>query len=290
MNILEYENYQEKKNHTTLDFPYNTYLCSIPLDFELVPPHWHDEMEIIYIKKGRGIVNVDFKEYHVSALTLVFILPGQLHSIEQYEDETMEYENIIFDYSMLVSKKKDSVYEDFLKPLTHGKITVPTVFSQVYPYFTDLVSPIDACDEICKTKPQGYQLFIKSMLFQFFFILDNRCRNLTTPKNNRKAIDKMKIILKYVENNYANKITISEIADVIGFSESHFMRYFKETMGTSFIEYLKDYRLTMAARLLQSSEDSILNISAEVGFDNLSYFNRSFKARYGITPRQYRKN
>ena len=247
-------------------------------------------MEIIYIKKGRGIVNVDFKEYHVSALTLVFILPGQLHSIEQYEDETMEYENIIFDYSMLLSKKKDSVYEDFLKPLTHGKITVPTVFSQVYPYFTDLVSPIDACDEICKTKPQGYQLFIKSMLFQFFFILDNRCRNLTTPKNNRKAIDKMKIILKYVENNYANKITISEIADVIGFSESHFMRYFKETMGTSFIEYLKDYRLTMAARLLQSSEDSILNISAEVGFDNLSYFNRSFKARYGITPRQYRKN
>ena len=290
MNILEYENYQEKKNHTTLDFPYNTYLCSIPLDFELVPPHWHDELEIIYIKKGRGIVNVDFKEYHVSALTLVFILPGQLHSIEQYEDETMEYENIIFDYSMLLSKKKDSVYEDFLKPLTHGKITVPTVFSQVYPYFTDLVSPIDACDEICKTKPQGYQLFIKSMLFQFFFILDNRCRNLTTPKNNRKAIDKMKIILKYVENNYANKITISEIADVIGFSESHFMRYFKETMGTSFIEYLKDYRLTMAARLLQSSEDSILNISAEVGFDNLSYFNRSFKARYGITPRQYRKN
>lgn len=290
MNILEYENYQEKKDHTTLDFPYNTYLCSIPLDFELVPPHWHDEMEIIYIKKGRGIVNVDFKEYHVSALTLVFILPGQLHSIEQYEDETMEYENIIFDYSMLLSKKKDSVYEDFLKPLTHGKITVPTVFSQVYPYFTDLVSPIDACDEICKTKPQGYQLYIKSMLFQFFFILDNRCRNLTTPKNNRKTIDKMKIILKYVENNYANKITISEIADVIGFSESHFMRYFKETMGTSFIEYLKDYRLTMAARLLQSSEDSILNISAEVGFDNLSYFNRSFKARYGMTPRQYRKN
>ena len=290
MNILEYENYQEKKNHTTLDFPYNTYLCSIPLDFELVPPHWHDEMEIIYIKKGRGIINVDFKEYHVSALTLVFILPGQLHSIEQYEDETMEYENIIFDYSMLLSKKKDSVYEDFLKPLTHGKITVPTVFSQVYPYFTDLVSPIDACDEICKTKPQGYQLFIKSMLFQFFFILDNRCRNLTTPNNNIKAIDKMKIILKYVENNYANKITISEIADVIGFSESHFMRYFKETMGTSFIEYLKDYRLTMAARLLQSSEDSILNISAEVGFDNLSYFNRSFKARYGMTPRQYRKN
>ncbi len=290
MNILEYENYQEKKEHTTLEFPYNTYLCSIPLDFELVPPHWHDEIEIIYIKKGQGIVTVDFKEYHVSALTLVFILPGQLHSIAQYKDESMEYENIIFDHTMLVPKKSDSVNEDFLKPLTQGKITVPTVFSQVYPYFNDIVAPIDACDEICKTKPQGYQLYIKSMLYQFFFILDNRCRNLVTPKKDRKTIDKMKIVIKYVENNYANKITIAEIADVIGFSESHFMRYFKETMGTSFIEYLKDYRLTMAARLLQSSDDAILDISVEVGFDNLSYFNRSFKARYGMTPRQYRKN
>ena len=290
MNILEYENYQEKKEHTTLEFPYNTYLCSIPLDFELVPPHWHDEIEIIYIKKGQGIVTVDFKEYHVSALTLVFILPGQLHSIAQYNDESMEYENIIFDHTMLVPKKSDSVNEDFLKPLTQGKITVPTVFSQVYPYFNDIVAPIDACDEICKTKPQGYQLYIKSMLYQFFFILDNRCRNLVTPKKDRKTIDKMKIVIKYVENNYANKITIAEIAGVIGFSESHFMRYFKETMGTSFIEYLKDYRLTMAARLLQSSDDAILDISVEVGFDNLSYFNRSFKARYGMTPRQYRKN
>ena len=285
MNILEYENYQEKKEHTTLEFPYNTYLCSIPLDFELVPPHWHDEIEIIYIKKGQGIVTVDFKEYHVSALTLVFILPGQLHSIAQYKDESMEYENIIFDHTMLVPKKSDSVNEDFLKPLTQGKITVPTVFSQVYPYFNDIVAPIDACDEICKTKPQGYQLYIKSMLYQFFFILDNRCRNLVTPKKDRKTIDKMKIVIKYVENNYANKITIAEIADVIGFSESHFMRYFKETMGT----YGTGHSECIVTCDYAASQAFLAGVD-EVGFDNLSYFNRSFKARYGMTPRQYRKN
>ena len=86
------------------------------------------------------------------------------------------------------------------------------------------------------------------------------------------------------------KITIEEIAKVAEFSESHFMRYFKETMGTSFFVYLKDYRLTMASRLLISSESSILDIAAEVGFDNLSYFNRSFKQKYGMTPSQFRKN
>ena len=99
----------------------------------------------------------------------------------------------------------------------------------------------------------------------------------------------MKLILKYIENNYMNKITIEEIAKEVGLSQSHFMKYFKNTMGTSFIDYLNDYRLTMASRLLLSSDSSILVISEEVGYDNLSYFNRAFKKRYGMTPSAYRK-
>ena len=290
MNIIEYENYHENKTHGEMIFPYNTYLCSIPLDFASVPPHWHDEMELIYIKKGKGIVHVDFRTYPVSGPTIVLILPGQLHSIEQFEQASMEYENIIFHPGMLIPKSIDSCSSEFIQPLLRGQITVPTVFTPVYPYYEDVVAPIDACDEISKTKPQGYELYIKSMLFQFFFILNNRCRNLTQPPKNRKTLDKMKVIIKYVENHYAEKITIREIADVVGFSESHFMRYFKEIMDTSFIEYLKDYRLAMSARLLQASEASILEVSQEVGFENLSYFNREFKKRYGVTPSQYRRD
>ncbi|MEE1078341.1 MAG: AraC family transcriptional regulator [Agathobacter sp.] len=290
MNILEYENYQEKIEHTDRVFPYNTYLCSIPLDFSKVPLHWHDELELIYIKRGQGLVTVDFREHRVNDGTMLLILPGQLHSIKQYKDEIMEYENILFNPSMLIPRNADSTITNYIHPLLNGKITVPTVFTPVYPYYKDVIAPIDACDEICKTMPQGYELYIKSMLFQFFFVLHNRCRNLTTPPKNRKMVDKMKPVLKYIENNYMEKITIEEIAKVAEFSESHFMRYFKETMGTSFIDYLKDYRLTMASRLLISSESSILDIAAEVGFDNLSYFNRSFKQKYGMTPSQFRKN
>ena len=54
MNINEYQNYHETKAHTSTEFPYNTYLCSIPLDFPGVPLHWHDEMELVVIKKGQG--------------------------------------------------------------------------------------------------------------------------------------------------------------------------------------------------------------------------------------------
>ncbi len=99
----------------------------------------------------------------------------------------------------------------------------------------------------------------------------------------------MKLILKFVENNYMEKITIEDVAKEVNLSQSHFMKYFKNTMGTSFIDYLNEYRLTMASRLLISSDSSILDIAAEVGFDNLSYFNRSFKKRFQQTPREYRK-
>ena len=289
MNILEYENYHATVSHADIVFPYNTYLCSIPLDFPCVPLHWHDEMELIYIKKGIGRITVDFREYKVTGPSLVLILPGQLHSIDPFNEEAMEYENIIFSPNMLVSRQNDVTATDFLLPLITGKITVPTVFTPVYPYYEDIIAPIDACDEICKTKPQGYELYVKSQLFQFFFILDNRCRNLTTTGKNKKTLDKMKIVLKYIENNYMQKITIGDIAAAVGFSESHFMRYFKETMGTSFVEYLRDYRLTIASRLLTSSDSSILNIAAETGFENLSYFNRVFKEKYKMTPRQFRK-
>lgn len=96
MNILEYENYQEKIPHGNPLFPYITYPCSIPLDFSRVPLHWHDEMEIIYIKKGTGAITVDFKSYVVTEGTIALILPGRLHGIEQYMQDSMEYENIIF--------------------------------------------------------------------------------------------------------------------------------------------------------------------------------------------------
>ena len=96
MNITEYENYQENLNQQGNPFPYLTYLCSIPHDFTCVPLHWHDEMELIYIKKGSGIVDVDFKKLFVARGDIIFVCPGQLHSIRQMSLLSMEYENIIF--------------------------------------------------------------------------------------------------------------------------------------------------------------------------------------------------
>lgn len=284
----KYELYHESKKHGDVRFPYDTYICTIPLSFRQVPLHWHDEMEIIYIKKGEGVVTVDLNSHHVKQGTVVLVLPGQLHSIEQYKDITMEYENIIFHPELLLSNRMDLCDSEYLYPILSGRLLVPIVVDENCSYYKEIVSPIDDCDEICKTMPTGYELYIKSKLFQLFFALHTRCGGADIKNDNRKNFERVKPILKYVEEHFADKITIAEIASVAGFSESYFMRFFKETMRISFVEFLKDYRLAKAYERLQSSKDNILEVAESVGFDNLSYFNRSFKAKYKITPGQCR--
>ena len=291
MNILEYENYQEKILHGDPLFPYITYLCSIPLDFGYVPMHWHDEMEIIYIKKGNGTITVDFTQHTVSAGDIALILPGQLHSIGQFESESMEYENIIFHPNMLISKKTDTCNTDYLVPLLSGNVSLPLLYTPDSPHYAEISACIDANDEICKTYPSGYQLFIKGQLFLLFYILFHKCSTKEpSGKDRSKSLEKMKLILKYVENNYMEKITIEDIANEVGLSQSHFMKYFKQYTGQSFVNYLNDYRLSRAGGFLRTTGDTVTEIAGRCGFDNLSYFNRLFRRKYGMTPKEYRES
>ena len=124
MDKLQYKIYHENKIHTPDDFPYNTYLCSIPLDFQSVNLHWHDEVEIIVIKKGSGIVSVDLTTYSVSAGDIIFVLPGQLHAISQKDNEIMEYENILFKSSLLKSSGYDLCNDKFIQPLFSGSLNI----------------------------------------------------------------------------------------------------------------------------------------------------------------------
>ena len=74
MNITDYGPLKETKSHFDSDFLYNTYPCSIPLDFTEVPLHWHNEMELIYIKKGCMIVSVDLEYSVVNAGDIVVVM------------------------------------------------------------------------------------------------------------------------------------------------------------------------------------------------------------------------
>lgn len=291
MNINEYQNYHETKAHTSAEFPYNTYLCSIPLDFPGVPLHWHDEMELVVIKKGQGYVSVDFDKHLVHSGDIIMICPGCLHAIEQDASYNMEYENIIFKPELLSSGANDLCMLQYMKPLLDGTLPMEHFLTPAHEVFESLSNCIRQIDLVCADQTTGWQLAVKSALFYFFFLLiSERQKKTVSISHNPKSLEKMKTVLKYVEEHYTEKLTIDDMAKLTFYSKSHFMKFFKVHMGTGFTEYLNDYRLAMAARLLKSSDESILMIAEESGFDNLSYFNRIFKRKYGVSPGSYRKS
>lgn len=289
MDMHQYELYHENKKHTPLDFPYNTYLCSIPLDFKSVKVHWHDEVEIIVIKKGEGIICIDLAPYNVKSGDIVFVFSGQLHSIEQKENYIMEYENILFKPGLMQSSGQDLCNDNFIRPLFSGKINLRPVTDCTCNYHSEISALIDNIDHLCDIRPHGYQLAVKGYLFQIIYVLLSHCDETKKKSASKKSLEKVKLILTYISENYHNNITIDEIADYCFYSKSYFMKFFKDTMGMGFIQYLNDYRLDIAAKLLTDTDDNILDIAIRTGFNNLSYFNRAFKKKYGVTPGRYRK-
>ncbi|MCR5416327.1 MAG: AraC family transcriptional regulator [Pseudobutyrivibrio sp.] len=287
LNIDEYQSIHEMKSHFDYNIPYNTYPCTIPLDFDSVPMHWHEDVEFIYIKKGAGVIIIDGDECQVKAGDIAFLLPGRVHGIFQWADETMEYENIIFD-SKMFSSTQDEFYDKFLLPFFENAVDIPVIFRPGITGYESIKRYLDANDNISSHREGAWGLAIKGNMYLLLFSLVTLYED-RIDSTKQKKIDRLKPVIKYVELNYGEQITVAEMAELAGFSESHFMRFFKEVFGVSFVTYLNDYRLSMAARMLLSTEETVLNISQQVGFENLSHFNRQFKRKYDKTPREYRR-
>lgn len=285
---MDYQNYREGKIHGNAVFPFNIYPCAIPEMFTGVLTHWHDEFEIIYIKKGSGIVTVGRESRSLTAPAVVFVLPGQLHAIGQKETEHMEYENIIFHPRLLTGDKGNSFDMEYLLPLFEGLVQIPTFLPASDALFPVLTEPLDACDAEADKQEKYSPLFVKGQLMLLCYHLRANFPVAEETLLQRSSLDQIKPALTYIHYNYTEKIRISDVAKSVGFSEAYFMRFFKENMGCSFVRYLNEYRLAQAEILLRTTRESVLDIAQETGFPNFSYFIRTFKQKYGRTPLKYR--
>lgn len=287
--MQEYQKLHETKEHSHSFFPYNTYICTIPLDFVRVSPHWHDDVELVVIKSGQGIVNVDASSYEVVAGDIVIVRPGQIHSIYQKDGQVMEYENIIFKMKLLYSPASDACTVQFFEAYFNLNYDMTAHIHQGIDYGEALRRCVDCIDGYCRETPVNYQIMVKSYLFQFFFILSQYQEKLVLADVN-KGLGKIKEAILYVEEHYKEEITVESVAKELGFSASHFMKLFKKNMHVTFITYLNDYRLNKASKLLRTTDGTVVEVMAAVGFNNLSYFNRIFKEYYRMTPREYRSS
>ena len=281
----------EAQIHGQLSFPYIVYKGNIPEFFSSYPLHWHDEMEIIYIRSGQGIITIQSHQYIVKSDDIVIIPPQMVHSIEQYSKSKMEYFNILFHFSLLNYSENDTCYEKYFKPLyCHAKL--PSLYLKsgtdlnclLYPHIMYLI-------ENRKKSYTSDELMIKSNLFAIMHYINQYSSSTSSAELSLKNnYDKLKNLLLYIQSNYDRAITVRDAATICGFSSSHFMKLFKELTGKSFSQYLIGYRLEIAARQLVETSNKIIDLAENVGFHNVSYFSRAFHSKYGETPSAYRKS
>jgi len=281
--------YHETKQHSDTMFAFNVYPCTIPLDFSFVPVHWQDDAEIIYIKKGKGRVMVDFDTFEAQAGDIFLVMPGHLHSIRRIPGESMEYENIIFNLEFLGSATVDICSQKFWQPLQNEKILLPVHIGEEHELYESLKGYLDATDRLCDLRPEGYELGVKGNLLMAFSLLLSRAQINEEFHYDGKNMQKIRLVLRHIAEHYEEKLAVEDMADICGYSASHFMRWFKEMTGTGFNSYLIEYRLDRAAQQLRSTTLTVLEIAENNGFDNLSNFNRLFKKKFEMTPSQFRK-
>lgn len=280
--------YYEAKRHSDTMFAFNVYPCTIPADFTFVPLHWQDSVEIIYVKRGTGIVQVDFEIFHAEAGDIFLALPGHLHGLRRVPGKRMEYENIFFDANFLGNDSVDICSQKYLQPMLSGKLQLPTHIGRKDPLYGQIAECLDDADELCSLRPRGYELGIKGRLLILFSILFQNAPEGKTAGGPDRNMEKLKLALARIEADYDKKLTVNDMAAQCGYSASHFMRWFREATGSGFLAYLIEFRLGKAAQALRGTTDTVLEIAERTGFDNLSNFNRLFKKRFEMTPSQFR--
>jgi YesN/AraC family two-component response regulator len=131
---------------------------------------------------------------------------------------------------------------------------------------------------------------VAELIRLLLLIADNdKERIIARPLHIDKDKRRMQQIKTYVVCNAKQGITIDDIARHIGMNRASFCVFFKKVAGQTFINYLNEYRVTLACRLLKENKLRISDVCFQTGFNDIPYFNRVFKKIKGCSPREFRK-
>lgn len=252
--------------------------------------HWHNELEINYVYRGRARYHIDYEYFDSQAGDIILMRPNATHSIHPIDQEEHETDTILFHLDMLGAASLDQTSLLYLQPLQTDAFKFVSCIKPHQAGYEEIRSCLFGIFQLGKEKGPYYQLGLKSRLLDLLFLLYQHGYVLQkyTDDHYRKN-EQLRGLIDRIHHHYQDPLSIEEMADYMGYSKTHFMALFKQYTGTSCMEFVIQVRLRAACNLLVNSSKPILDIAQEVGFNNLSNFNRQFKHYYHLTPTQYRQ-
>ncbi|MCB0283971.1 MAG: AraC family transcriptional regulator [Calditrichae bacterium] len=245
--------------------------------------HVHPEYELTLITQGRGRRFIGDSIGDYTECDLIFIgsnLPHSWYSQVENRGVVIQFQQNFLGNTFL-DLPELSNFKSFLRKSVHGLSFPPRIARKISPKILNL-QRLKALDRIIVL----LEIF-KEMSESRFQILSSRLFTYNTIEKNEKRIDK---VCSYINEKYTDSITLKEISDIASMSPESFCRFFKSTTGKSFVDYVTELRIGKACMLLIESEKSISQICYDVGFNNVSNFNRRFQKVKDRTPSQFRKD
>lgn len=283
---------KENALHGTKGFPVGFYPLQIPLHFQDMLVHWHEELEFARISSGTLRYDIDQVRYELHAGDILLIAPDTLHAAHHLQGQSAATDSIVFHLLLAGIDAQDDCAQRYIQPLRDGTLRIPPVIHPGEPYYEEIAACFDKMWE-CRDAELPYrELRFKAQVYALIQLIwqVSSGKVMDPPTRTfRLYEDKLKLALVYIQEHYAEPITIKQLADLCSFSQVHFMNIFKAAIGSTCIEYLVEYRLAQAAVALQETDHSIMQIALDNGFQNISYFNRAFKHQYAMTPSAFRR-
>ena len=277
---------KENKPHGTKDDPFSTYHIENAGRSFQIPVHWHDEFEIIYVRSGFLTVSISGESYIGKTGEAFVVSPGNLHLMGS-QSGTVDYYTFLFPLKYISFRTDDMLDEKLLEPLNSGHLMIcPRVKDTAKELCEQLIEIYMAKKDESESKI-ATQVRTKIILLQFILEMWKKGFVIENDTNGRNTVEKE--MVSYVQQNFTGKISLKEFGEQFHLSEKYISRYFKEHFHIALSQYVTYLRLEHAKQLLQDTDIPITEVAMQSGYQNVSYFIRSFKKTYGVSPLKYKK-
>ena len=278
---------KENKPHGTKDDPFSTYHIENAGRSFQIPVHWHDEFEIIYVRSGFLTVSISGESYIGKTGEAFVVSPGNLHLMGS-QTGTVDYYTFLFPLKYISFRTDDMLDEKLLEPLNSGHLMIcPRVKDTAKELCEQLIEIYEAKKDESESKITT-QVRTKIILLQFILEMWKKGFVIENDTSGRNTVEKE--MVSYIQQNFTGKISLREFGEQFHLSEKYISRYFKEHFHITLSQYVTYLRLEHAKQLLQDTDIPVTEIAMQSGYQNVSYFIRSFKKTYGISPLKYRNS
>lgn len=247
-----------------------------------IPWHFHEEMEMIYVKEGEIDVYVGHQCIHLSETNGLFINANVLHQVMKACDRSC------IAFSFVISKtlfgEENSVYEK--------QYITPLIQNHALPYMMlENASYIEQAYMACHDEIYAYEIIARQYLTMVLLEVLEKS-NITTLSYSKSEYiedERIKQLMFYLKSHYDEQVTVKDLADYANISEREVQRCFQRNLKETPIQILMKYRLMKACELLGTTTLTVTAIANMCGFLDASYFAKTFKRMLKMTPAAYRK-